>query len=83
MLDALIAHKGYNWQAFGQQDGVWGTVSAGTCASVMESYCNAAMYNSPVLMDMSDGSEQVVTAFLVVRGPYWWQGYGWFVHPCM
>ena len=26
---------------------------------------------------MGDGSSQVIAAFLIARGPYWWLGYGW------
>ena len=71
MIDTLVQHSGYNWQAFGDQDGVAGSVYQGSCAQDMQSLCTEANYNSPMLLDMSDGSDQVIAAFLVARGPYW------------
>ncbi len=77
MLDALRAVKGYNWQAFGDQDGVAESVSQGSCSSVMLNYCTPEQYAAPQLLYMSDGGEQVIAGFLIARGPYWYLGYGW------
>ena len=30
-----------------------------------------------MLVDMSDGSTEVIAGFLIARGPWWWIGYGW------
>ena len=77
MLDALRAVKGYNWQAFGDQDGVAESVSQGACASVMADYCAPEQFAAPKLLDISDGSAQVIAGFLIARGPYWYLGTGW------
>ena len=36
MLDVLVPQMGYNWQAFGDQDGVASNVAQSSCASVMQ-----------------------------------------------
>ena len=65
MLDALLPVNGYNWQAFGDQDGVSPSVSQGNCASIMNEYCSSEQYAAPKLLDMGGEStiEQVDEIF--------------------
>ncbi len=58
------------------QDGVASSVSPTTCSDIMQAYCTPSYYASPMLLDMSDGSAEVIAGFLIARGPYWWIGYG-------
>ncbi len=46
--------------------------STGNCAPLMDAYCNSFAYASPTLIDMNDGSAEVVAGFLIARGPYWY-----------
>ena len=38
----------------------------------METYCTEQHYASPTLINMADGSAEVVAGFLIARGPYWY-----------
>jgi hypothetical protein len=66
LLLAMLMDK-----AFGDQDGVSSSVSAGNCQDLMATYCSGVAYNAPTLMDMADASAQIVAGFLIARGPHW------------
>jgi len=87
----LGAHK-YNWQMFGNEDGVKGSVTKQNCVSYMTGLCKPEIQKIPMMMgityDQATKStpdiQQNIAAFLITRGPYAYIGYGWmgsFVPP--
>jgi hypothetical protein len=93
LIDTLVAHGKYNWQAFGSRDtsvSAPGSASRGaplgagpspsTCASWMRTNCAAAMQAAPMLMKMDSSpgnANQTVAAFLIARPPYAYLGWSW------
>lgn len=68
---------GYDWQAFGSEDGTSGllpTEKGTACASKMRAACKQGA--NPRLVSM-DPTDQGVAAFLIARGKHWWMGSGW------
>jgi hypothetical protein len=82
LIYALIAAGKYDWAAFGNQDGVApGPPSdAGACGDWMRLYCDPAKQGAPLMMAFSPGAaaNQSVAAFLVVRPPTAYLGFGWY-----
>ena len=68
----------YNWQAFGAGDEVSSGVTASTCAVWMRAMCAPAARQRQRLVAIDAAHPaQSVASFLIVRGDYWWLGYGW------
>ena len=92
ILAALRAHNGYDWQAFGSEDGTSDLLpmEAADCASKMREVCSNPEYRAQprlVTGNKAMGAGTAVAAFLITRGPHWWYGWGWegcsddIVHP--
>jgi len=80
LIDSLVKLGKYNWQAFGNQDGVAPGPNAGYCSDWMREYCAPSQQGYPMMMQMDTTSEnknQTIAAFLIVRPPYGWIGWGW------
>ena len=79
LLAELISRGKYNWQAFGGYDGVGAGISQSTCLAFMRPKCNAAwQVNNAFTMNMDKNYQsQSLAAFLVVRTPVAYLGYGW------
>jgi len=78
LITALITANKYLWQAFSRGDDVGPAPNSTTCASFMRTFCAPEMQKNPMTMQMSvTDAEQVLAAFLIVRPPYGWLGFGW------
>eukprot|EP01087_Luapelamoeba_hula_P003456 TRINITY_DN1325_c0_g1_i1.p1 TRINITY_DN1325_c0_g1~~TRINITY_DN1325_c0_g1_i1.p1 ORF type:complete len:414 (+),score=35.17 TRINITY_DN1325_c0_g1_i1:113-1354(+) len=80
LIKNLIAAGKYAWQAFGNEDGVTGGPSPSQCINWMRQYCASAMQSKPLMMQMDSSPanmNQTVAAFLIVRPPAAWLGWGW------
>jgi hypothetical protein len=86
IITALIAKKGYNWQAFGAGDGVSHNplpTDQASCKAAMQSLCPLGkLQKDPALLGAGGKADthlpkQTVAAFMIVRGPFWWLGTGW------
>jgi len=86
IITALIAKKGYNWQAIAGGDGTSGDVlpkNQATCESAMRKLCpTSPLQGRPTLLPAGGKSDThiadtTVAAFLIARGPFWWIGTGW------
>ena len=80
LVDALIQAGKYNWQAFGGGDGTGSglpTPQGSKCVAWMEEYCAPAQQQRPMMMAAGDASNSSVAAFLIVRPPIGFIGWGW------
>ena len=85
ILTALLSLNAYDWQAFGDGDGVGSNplpTSQVECAKTMASLCSdASLQEKPALWSAGSHdnhlSTQTVAAFMIVRGPHAWLGTGW------
>ena len=77
LVAALLKAGKYNWQAFGDGDGVAAAVSANGCAEYMRKLCDPALQAQSMAMGIGDGLNQSVAAFLITRPPIAFLGYGW------
>ncbi len=80
LVKALIEAGKFNWQAFnGNQvgDGSGPTVTRANCLAFMRDYCRPARQQEAMMMSMTDNVNQSVAAFLVVRPPIAFLGWGW------
>jgi len=76
MLDTIIQHRGYNWQAFSDDDGVHDAPGKSNCASAMRDLCGKI--KNPMLLQLDTSNLiQNIASFLIARGDYWWLGTGW------
>ena len=96
LLRALIEARAYNWQAFGAEDwtqALLPTKGGAACVASMRALCTAELRAQPKLISAPGANRagavvplgnmrQMVAAFLVMRGPYWWFGQGWSGHTC-
>jgi len=78
-VEKLVGAGGYNWQMFGNGDGSGAAPTQTDCASWMRQHCDATMQERPLMMSAAGGNTSLA-AFLVVRPPYGYIGYGW--HGC-
>ena len=81
LIYALVAAGKYMWQAFGAQDGTMpGPPSeAGACGDWMRLYCDPARQGAPLMMTFDPkAANQSIAAFLVVRPPTGYLGFGWY-----
>lgn len=85
-ISTLAASGHYIWQGFnnnpgGDPDAVAPGPSPTSCVSYMSQGCDARWQAVPMTMQWQpddDGvKEQLLAAFLIVRGPYAYVGYGW------
>lgn len=75
--DAVLAGK-FVWQGFGAGDAVGPGISQGSCAAFMRARCTPGWQAAPMTMLMDPtAAEQSVAAFLVIRSPHAFIGYGW------
>ena len=96
VLRALIRANAYNWQAFGAEDwtqALLPTKGGQSCIAAMRGLCTSKMRDEPKLVSAPGANragvtvpagsmEQMVAAFLIVRGKYWWFGEGWGPKTC-
>lgn len=67
LIEALVAQKKYNWQAFGAQDGVGPAPSQADCTTFMRTRCTPGTQQWSMTMQL--GGNQSLAAFLVLRPP--------------
>lgn len=79
LVDALVAAGKYNWQAFGDQDGVGPSVPQGSqCAEFMRARCGASFQDRAITYHFDTSNKiQSLAGFLVVRPPTAYIGFGW------
>jgi hypothetical protein len=80
LISTLVLAGKYNWQAFGASDGVGAGISAASCLAFMRAGCDPAMQGRAMTMAMDNSpanANQSVAAFLIVRPPYGYLGFGW------
>lgn len=80
LISTLTLAGKYNYQAFGAQDGVNGAPSKGNCAAWVRERCAPAFQGYPMFIGMDNSpanANQTVAAFLVVRPPHGYIGWGW------
>jgi hypothetical protein len=96
VLKTLIEANAYNWQAFGAEDWTQALlpVKGGqTCIAAMRALCTPEMRSEPKLVSAPGANragtvvplgsmKQMVAAFLIARGDYWWFGQGWGPKTC-
>ena len=79
LITALVLAGKYVWQAFGAGDGVKPAPAAATCTAWMREHCAPAYQGYPLLMEFNVASKnQSLAAFLVVRPPVGYIGFGWY-----
>ena len=79
LVVALVAAGKYSWQALGANDFTIEGPIAGECTAWMRQYCDYAYQGRPLLMQFNTNSaNQSVAAFLIVRPPNAYLGWGWY-----
>mmetsp|Transcript_31425 Transcript_31425/g.82421 ORF Transcript_31425/g.82421 Transcript_31425/m.82421 type:complete len:456 (-) Transcript_31425:265-1632(-) len=81
LVEALVAAGKYNWQAFGGGDGS-GAHAPGsggqTCINFMQKLCASDAQSKPLMMGHNPkAANQSVAAFLIIRPPIAFLGWGW------
>lgn len=79
LINASIAAGKFVWQAFGASDGASPGPTNATCAAWMRAHC-APEFQSRALLQQHDAAaaNQSVAAFLIVRPPIAYLGWGWY-----
>lgn len=77
LVTTLIAAGKYNWQAFGGGDGAGPGINQDECATFIRSRCSEEFQRRAMMMDAGHASNQSVAAFLIVRPPIAFLGWGW------
>lgn len=78
LIELLVTSGKYSWAAFGNQDGVEQGPDIEDCAEWMRAHCAPTMQGAPLAMQFNSGNvNQSVAAFLIVRPPFGWLGWGW------
>ena len=77
LVTTLVAAGKYNWQAFGGGDGTGPGISEGDCAAFMRGRCTPEFQKGPMMMAAGDAGNQSIAAFLIVRPPIGFIGWGW------
>jgi len=78
LITALIKANKYNWEAFSNEGDVGPAPDSSSCTSFMRQFCVPEMQKNPMTMKMNvNNAAQIIAAFLIVRPPYGWLGYGW------
>jgi hypothetical protein len=81
LIYALVASGKYMWAAFGNQDGVAQGIPSdpGACGDWLRLYCDPARQGAPLMMQFNPAAaNQSVAAFLIVRPPTGFLGWGWY-----
>jgi hypothetical protein len=79
LINATVSHGKYVWQAFGAGDGAKPGPSPATCAAWMRDHCTPARQGQALLQQHNAGAaNQSVAAFLIVRPPIGYLGWGWY-----
>lgn len=79
LINATVAAGKYVWQAFGAGDGATAGPTRDTCADWMRSRCVPSQQMAPLLLQHdATAANQSVAAFLVVRPPIGFLGFGWY-----
>ena len=80
LVDLLVAQNKYSWHAFGANDFVTAGPPPGqpsACTAWMRQYCDVSYQVRPLLMQFdATNVNQSVAAFLVVRPPHGYLGWG-------
>jgi len=78
LLDNLVVSGKYNWQGFGAGDAVVKGPNKNNCLAFMRNYCQPAFQGYPLAMQYDTSNKnQSIAAFLIVRPPHGWLGWGW------
>ena len=80
ILAALIRANGYDWQAFGAEDGTSGllpTAAGAKCTAAMRKLCGSATAEQQPRIVSAVSGKAGVASFLLARGSHWWMGWGW------
>lgn len=79
LINASVAAGKFVWQAFGAGDGATRGPTPATCAAWMREYCTPERQGEPMLQQHdAAAANQSVAAFLVVRPPNGYLGWGWY-----
>jgi hypothetical protein len=79
LVNATVAQGKYSWQAFGAGDGATRGPSRADCAAWMRERCAPARQAQPLLLQHDAAARnQSVAAFLIVRPPNGYLGFGWY-----
>lgn len=79
LINASVAAGKYVWQAFGAGDGASPGPSRASCAAWMRAHCAPARQQQPLLQQHdAAAANQSVAAFLIVRPPNGYLGFGWY-----
>ena len=79
LINASVAAGKYVWQAFGAGDGAAPGPTRSTCAAWMRAHCAPARQAQPLLQQHdAAAANQSVAAFLIVRPPNGYLGWGWY-----
>jgi len=80
LIDTFVAKGKFNWQAFGGQDGAGSSPTPSSCTAWMRARCHSEFQNHPFMMTFDSSPQnvnQILAAFLIVRPPIGYLGYGW------
>ena len=79
LIKATVLAGKYTWQAFGAGDGAKAGPTRENCATWMQEYCAPSRQIEPLLQHHDAVSaNQSVAAFLIVRPPNGYLGFGWY-----
>jgi hypothetical protein len=79
LINATVQHGKYVWQAFGASDGARPGPTRVTCSAWMQEYCAPTRQSEPLLQQHDAAfANQSVAAFLIVRPPNGYLGFGWY-----
>jgi hypothetical protein len=79
LINATVRAGKYVWQAWGAGDGATRGPTNATCAPWMREHCAPARQGAPLLQQHdAAAANQSVAAFLIVRPPNGYLGWGWY-----
>jgi hypothetical protein len=79
LINATVGAGKYVWQAFGAGDGAKAGPTPTTCAAWMRDHCMPARQGEALLQQHdANFANQSVAAFLIVRPPTAYLGWGWY-----
>ena len=79
LIAAAVQAGKYVWQAFGAGDGASRGPTQATCVAWMQQHCTPARQAQPLLLQHNaSAANQSIAAFLIVRPPNGYLGWGWY-----